>query len=447
MVCRSIHPGLFGLLLLCPAFSSVSRAVSFDAIVTLGDSLLDDESGGGHSPVIAEIIADRLGISVTKLAVSGSTSTDLISTGQHTTAASGFGAGDLAFLWIGGNDFFDAGTSIAIGNFGFMDTLEANVDTALGTLTGAGMDVVVLNLPDFAKVPGVINAVPSFLLPNFTAASAEWRTRLDTLAVTHGAVVIDIFSLFDVLKDDPAAFMVGGNTPVPAPMFGPISSCPFCVFFDEIHPSAMSSGFIANEVMMEMNDAFDPGGAMPLTLLNDTELFGLVAINDSCNAAREVSGGVMAAAGYNVIPQSSDAVEASCQASGDDDLWFSYVAECDGQLIADTAGSLVDTVISTYETCGGAEIACGYEAASDDAVVTFPVTTGSEYLIRLATVGGNGRYQLNLSCSEAGQVPAASTWGLVVLFLATGVMGTLLAVRRAAMPASAGLGRWTPPAT
>lgn len=82
-----------------------AEAITFNNVVSLGDSLLDD-SAGVKSPVVAGHIAQRLGAPLTKLALSGSTSTALIEQGQHTSAAAQFGEGDLAVLWVGGNDFF-----------------------------------------------------------------------------------------------------------------------------------------------------------------------------------------------------------------------------------------------------------------------------------------------------------------------------------------------------
>jgi lysophospholipase L1-like esterase len=407
------------------AYGNHAWAVSFDRVVTLGDSLLDDENGG-RSPVFAEHLAQRLSAPLTKLAMSGATSDSLIAEGQHTAAAAEFGPGDVAFLWIGGNDFIDNGTSIILGNFGFLNSLEANVDLILSTLDASGMDIVVLNLPDFAKVPGVIKGVPPLFLPQFTAAALEWRDRLDLLAASYGAAVVDIFVLFDDLKANPAMFALEGNIPVTAPTFGGIDSCPFCLFFDEIHPSSMAQGFIANEVMGVMNGFYDPGGLMPLITLSELELFGLIPIHITCAAARQVAEGQPAAVGYNVIPQSPDTVEATCQPTAESDLWFGYTANCDGAATMDASGSDYHTVLSVYDSCGGAELACDDDVEGTGAIVQLPVSTDQSYLIRLAGVGAANRYVLAVDCSESGNVPATSMWGMIVLFLAILAWGTLL---------------------
>jgi hypothetical protein len=254
---------------------AVHAGTSFDHVVSLGDSLLDDPSGN-RSPLVSEHLAARLGAPLTQLAVAGATSTSLIAGGQHTTAAANFGAGDLAVLWIGGNDFFANSNSIELGNFSFLDTLEANVELALATLVGAGMDVVVLNLPDFALVPNIILNTPSTLLPQFTAASADWRSRLDALAASYGAAVVDVFSLSQQISGSPSAFALAGNEPVPGPAFGGVGACPFCIFFDPIHPSSLGQGFVTNQAIADFNAHFVPGGTAALSPLDEEELLSLV---------------------------------------------------------------------------------------------------------------------------------------------------------------------------
>lgn len=268
--------------LLCTALCTAAQAVTFNHVVTLGDSLLDDPDGG-RSPVAAEHVADRLSVPVTKFAQSGSTSDDLIANGQHTQAAAQFGSGDLAMMWIGGNDFFSNPFEIAFGENDFLVTLELNAETALSTLRSAGMEVVLLNLPDMSEVPGVISSVnaATILTPflrssafeNITEATIAWNNRLDALADTYDATVVDVFGLFNELKDDPSAFSLLGN----APILNADSGCQFCVFFDDfllpdVHPSSFAQGYIANEAIATINAAYDPNSTMPLAPLSAVEI-------------------------------------------------------------------------------------------------------------------------------------------------------------------------------
>lgn len=283
-----------GLCLLSASWSNV-QAVTFNNVVTLGDSLLDDP-GGGRSPVAAEHIAQRLGVSVTKFAESGSTSSDLISNGQHTQAAAQFGAGDLAMLWIGGNDFFGAPFQAATGGDAFLDTLIANTTTVLRTLRPVNengeieepsLEVAIFNLPDISKVPGIIETVesiiPRFLrddaYENLFSATVTYNRHLEALAETHDATVIDVFGLFNELEADPSAFSLLGNDPI----LNADSGCQFCVFFDDfllpdVHPSSFAQGFIANEAIATLNGFFDPDGFMPLDPLSIIEIAALAEV-------------------------------------------------------------------------------------------------------------------------------------------------------------------------
>ncbi len=276
-----------GLLLLSLLGGSAS-AVTFNNVVTLGDSLLDDP-GGGRSPVAAEHVAARLGVPLTKLAASGTTSTELIASGQHTLAAAQFGAGDLAMLWIGGNDFFTNPIEVASGDSDFLVTLETNVRNAMSTLDDAGLEVVAFNLPDMAKVPGVITAVNiatlgiPFLrnnaLENIREETVAWNTILASLASQYDAHVVDVFTLFDDLASNPADFSLLGNIPI----LNADTGCQFCVFFDDfllpdVHPSSFAQGFIANGAIETINAAFDPTTAMPLDTLSIFEIAALADV-------------------------------------------------------------------------------------------------------------------------------------------------------------------------
>ncbi|HEY6564226.1 MAG TPA: GDSL-type esterase/lipase family protein, partial [Pirellulaceae bacterium] len=248
-----------------------ANGIHFDHVVALGDSLFDD-TAGTRSPVAAEHLARVLGAPLTNLAQSGASSSTLLSQGQHTSAAAQFGTGDLALVWIGGNDFFQNSLPITFGSFGFLNTLQSNVNTAVTTLRSAGMEVVLFNLLDMSRVPLVQNA--GIGAANFRAASLQWRTRLQNLATAQGASVVDVFTLFDELVADPTDFSILGHDPV----LGPDYACTYCVFADTIHPSSLSQGFVSNTAITLLNQVYDPMGAMPLNQLTHVELARLVGL-------------------------------------------------------------------------------------------------------------------------------------------------------------------------
>lgn len=262
-------------LTLCAA-SAAAQFPVYQNVVSLGDSMFDDSSGN-RSPLASEQIAMRLGAPLTQLAKGKITSTELLASGQIEAAVASFGPGDLALLWVGSNDMLQNFSQVAVGNLAFLDTLEANMNVAVAALTGAGMDVLVFNLPDFAFLPRVQLMVPPALYPNFTAASSEWHNRLQVLAAGYGAGVADAFGYSQAFMADPAAFAVGGTTPVGAPSFGSLATCPYCIFFDPIHPTALGQGFYANQAIADFNAFFDPGGSAPLPPLSNAELQTLVA--------------------------------------------------------------------------------------------------------------------------------------------------------------------------
>lgn len=252
-------------------FQSGAQAVEIENVVSLGDSLLDDLLGF-RSPLVSEQLADRLDAPLTQFARAGATSASLIRQGQHTSAASQFGSGDLATLWIGGNDFFLSVANpfgVGIGNFRFMDRLEENVDSILGTLADAGMEVLVFNLPNMTAVP-VIEAL-SFSnrkLENISEATLEWNDRLADLVQAHDVHLVDVYSYFEEISSNPEQHTILGNELV----FGPTWGCEWCVFADPIHPSALAQGLITNLAIDVLNAEL---GGTPLAKLSEAELADL----------------------------------------------------------------------------------------------------------------------------------------------------------------------------
>ncbi len=114
--------------------------------------------------------------------------------------------------------------------------------------------------------------------------------------------------------------------------------------------------------------------------------------NDNCAQATVVTDGTTAFNNFAATNESSS----SCGFGGDiggSDVFFSYTAAVDGNGIVDTCGSGFDTMISIYDTCGGLEIACNDDACGLQSSITFPIVTGTTYIIRVAgfeSAAGNG---------------------------------------------------------
>lgn len=115
--------------------------------------------------------------------------------------------------------------------------------------------------------------------------------------------------------------------------------------------------------------------------------------NDDCANAIVVTDGTT---NFNNFAATNDGAGASCGFGGEPgsaDVWFSYTATLDGNGIIDTCGSSYDTLITIFDTCGGIEIACNDDSCGLQSSVTFPITNGTTYLVRVAGfegAAGNG---------------------------------------------------------
>ncbi len=126
--------------------------------------------------------------------------------------------------------------------------------------------------------------------------------------------------------------------------------------------------------------------------------------NDDCINAVEVFDGRNIGNNANRGP---DDDEASCQFDSDNDVWFFYVASCPGRVMMDTIGSQFvpsnDTVLTVYDACGGAEVACDDDSGPGLlSLVEFNAVAGTTYLVRIAGFMGNaGDLVLNITTLDA----------------------------------------------
>jgi hypothetical protein len=91
------------------------------------------------------------------------------------------------------------------------------------------------------------------------------------------------------------------------------------------------------------------------------------------------------------------------------DIWYLYPAQCTGNTTISLCGATFDSKIAVYgASCPGAvsnlAIACNDNSCGDDASVTFPVTNGQIYRVRVGGVNNAvGTGTMVISC-----VPASS---------------------------------------
>lgn len=95
------------------------------------------------------------------------------------------------------------------------------------------------------------------------------------------------------------------------------------------------------------------------------------------------------------------------------DVWYSWTAPYNGTVSLDTCESELDTIIAVYagECASLTEIACNDDCAggactTSESCLTFAVTQGTTYLIRVAAKTGTGAFELNLNANL--EVPANS---------------------------------------
>lgn len=235
----------------------------FQSVVALGDSLFD--SGPVLTPNPAQHLAARAGVPLHTVAQGGATTSSLVAGGQPAAAIAT--RAPFALLWIGGNDFAGHALEAGLGLFGFIDDMLTNVEAAVVTLRSAGLEVAVLGLFDAASTPFVDHSLDSLgildpgvratIRGNARASTETYDAGLAELAGRNGALYVDLFSVFDDVIADPAsAGLPGGALPVLPPATGYPAGCPLCLFWDDLHPSRLGQGLLANRLIDQLNAAY-----------------------------------------------------------------------------------------------------------------------------------------------------------------------------------------------
>ncbi len=81
-------------------------------------------------------------------------------------------------------------------------------------------------------------------------------------------------------------------------------------------------------------------------------------------------------------------VSTSCASGGSADLWYSWTAPSNGSFEVNTCSDTsYDTALALYDGCGGSEVACNDNDCGTSSRITYSVTGGSTYIVR---VGGSG---------------------------------------------------------
>lgn len=194
------------------------------------------------------------------VAVGGARTNTLLTQGQHTQVQTLVQNGDVdvAYLFIGGNDFFAVGSNIASGALTgpaletWAQGVVNNIGTAMDTVLSAGpLGMIVTGMPDILLTPGgrAVFDTPAEIARG-TAAVDLVNSLLKPAVLGRGQAYVDL--ALANREANLAPLVVGGVTidTVNA------SSDPTHFFQDGRHPAAVGNGIIANLFLTATNMAF-----------------------------------------------------------------------------------------------------------------------------------------------------------------------------------------------
>jgi phospholipase/lecithinase/hemolysin len=170
----------------------------------------------------------------------------------------------LYVIFIGGNDIFDAVYALSIDPSGATSTevitrAVTSVVTEVMRLAAAGAQhIVILNAPDLGATPAVkladaqFSPIPGFLITAATNLSLAFNGGLmANLGAVPGVEIIDIFTAFNELVDNPEDFGLSNSTDVCVMPENAPYACKQpddYVFWDGVHPTTAAHRVLADVV-------------------------------------------------------------------------------------------------------------------------------------------------------------------------------------------------------
>lgn len=126
--------------------------------------------------------------------------------------------------------------------------------------------------------------------------------------------------------------------------------------------------------------------------------------NDECLTPTPLTTGV-AATGTSAGATGTD-LTSLCGTNDTSDVWFSWTADCTGNVTVSSCGSGFNTTLSAFiPPCNEFlfDIACADDECGTQSQLNFLATSGDTYFIRLAGVNGaTGNYTVTVTCPEIG---------------------------------------------
>lgn len=271
------------LVAICLSFNGLSQAVEIDGFASMGAS---ESAGTTYTGSWIPYLANQRGLNFGgagqpfNVAVGGARTNTLLTQGQHTEVRSLVQSGqvDVAFLFIGGNDFFAVGANIASGALtgpaldAWAQGVVDNIGTAMDTVLSADpLGMVVAGMPDVLLTPGgrAVFDTPAEIARGEAAVDLV-NSLLKPAVLGRGQVYVDLAAANRGVNLAP--LVVGGVTidTVNA------SADPTHFFQDGRHPAAVGNGLVANFFLEAVNIGY--GTNYPL--LTDLEILttaGLLA--------------------------------------------------------------------------------------------------------------------------------------------------------------------------
>lgn len=174
-----------------------------------------------------------------------------------------FGANDVASLWSGANDIFQALPAAAASPATAQATMTARSQTAAGyvatetgMLAGAGAKtILVMNLPNLGATPQFntdanASALSGYSAETFNAALHAGLAQVAATASSSNIIEVDIFSALQTIEASPQAYGFTDVTHaciyVAACVTGSTDTQNGYLFWDGVHPTAGGHKLIAN---------------------------------------------------------------------------------------------------------------------------------------------------------------------------------------------------------
>lgn len=285
---RLLYALCFALLLPATAWSQVDTKQS----ISFGDSLTDndllyllfgtDPLIYGNDPFEAVFLrASDHDDTLDNFAMAGSTSADVLDqvlayavarwSGQQTPAT-------FISLQAGGNDVLETTNLLTLASAppgeseaadAIIDHIRRNLILSLNILrnTDRGAVTVIWTVPDVTFSPYVlVFQLDNQSLQNISSHIDRLNQSIRQLSRQRHIAVLDISRVLAEVSNSPPT--IENVTLVPPPLFGFGSA----IFADVIHPTAVSNGLLANELIMTLNQNF--GGQ--ISLFSGSELRQLI---------------------------------------------------------------------------------------------------------------------------------------------------------------------------